>query len=251
MSNQGSSNHGRELDRYLQGGSGLSKLYKDAATEQPPPELDAAIVARAREEAVRRPRRGHGPFARSWFIPASVAAVLMLAVGLITFMYEQGGTPFAPEPRPPMERKTPATQSEELDRALRDAPLQDGKAAPQRKGKIRPAKEQLPARQRAVAPQEPAGRELTTPAAAPVPSAPPSPVEEQERKQERLEAPKKAGRADRSAPTAESAAEALSPEAWLRQIADLRAQGRLNEAEASLAEFKKRYPDYPIETILK
>lgn len=248
MSNQGSSDHGRGFDRYLQGDSGLSKLYKDTATEQPPAELDAAILARARDEAVRRPRRGHGPFARSWFIPASVAAVLVLAVGLITFMYEQGGTPFAPEPLPPMEKKTPATQTEELDRLLRGAPPQD------EKGRLRettPAQESSPARQGAITPPEAAGTTSTAPAAAPVPSAHPSQIEEQELKQERLEAPKKADRGDRRVPAAKSTAETLSPEAWLRHIAELRAQGKLNEAEASLAEFRKRYPDYPIETILK
>ncbi len=248
MSNPGSSDRERGFNRYLQGGSGLSKLYKDAATEQPPPELDATILARARKEAVQRPRRRHGPFARSWFVPASVAAVLILAVGLITFMYEHGGTPFAPEPLPSTtEKKTPATQNGEVDRLLRDAPPQDaGKTLRQM-----PAREPSAAREGAVAPQEAAGPASTAPAAAPLPSAHPSRLEEQELQQERLEAPKKAGRADRTMPGAKSAAETLSPEAWLRHIAELREQGKLNEAEASLAAFKQRYPDYPIETILK
>lgn len=248
MSNQRSSNHGREFDRYLQGGSGLSKLYKDTATEEPPPELDAAILARARDETVRLPRRGHGPFSRSWFVPASVAAVLVLAVGLITFMYEQGGTPFAPEPVPPMEKKMPAAQTEELDRLLRDAPPQGEKGALR---ETTPKQEPSPARKGAVTPQEAAGAASTTPAAAPAPSARPSPVEEQELKQERFEVPEKAGRSDRLVPAAKSAADTLSPEAWLRHIAELRKQGKLSEAEASLEAFRKRYPDYPIETILK
>ena len=222
MSNQGSSNHGRELDRYLQGGSGLSKLYKDTATEQPPPELDAAILAQARDEAICPPRRGLGPFARSWFVPASVAAVLVLAVGLITFMYEQAGAPFAPEPLPPMEKKTPAAQTEKMDRLLRDAPSQDEEGVLR---EMTPAQEPSPARQETVAPQEAAGAASTAPAAAPVPSARPSQVEEQELKQERFEVPKKAGRADQRVPPAKSAVETLSPEAWLRYIADLRMQG--------------------------
>jgi len=37
-----------------------------------------------------------------------------------------------------------------------------------------------------------------------------------------------------------------SPQAWLARIAELRKQGRLKEAEESLAEFRKRYPEYPI-----
>jgi hypothetical protein len=35
-----------------------------------------------------------------------------------------------------------------------------------------------------------------------------------------------------------------SPEEWLAEIAELRRQGRTVEAEASLAEFRRRYPDY-------
>ena len=37
-----------------------------------------------------------------------------------------------------------------------------------------------------------------------------------------------------------------SPEAWLARIAELRKLGRSKEAEESFAEFRKRYPDYPI-----
>jgi hypothetical protein len=249
MSNQGSSDHRRGFDRYLEGGSGLSKLYKDTATERPPAELDAAILARARDEAAQAPRGARGPFARTWFVPVSVAAVLVLAVGLITFMYEQGGAPFAPKPLPPLEEKTPAEQTEELDRLLRDAPRPDEKATPR---KTMPVGAQSPTRSRSVAPQEEAaGATSTAPASAPVPQTAPSQLEERELKPDRLEAPMEAERSDRLAPAAKSAAEALSPEAWLRHIAKLREQGKLTEAEASLAEFKKRYPDYPIETILK
>ena len=45
---------------------------------------------------------------------------------------------------------------------------------------------------------------------------------------------------------ASPAAKALSPEAWLERIADLRAQGRHKEADESYAEFRRRYPDYVI-----
>ena len=239
MSNQRSSDHGREFDRYLQGDSGLSRLYKQTATEQPPAELDAAILARARDEAGPRPRRGRRPFARTWFVPISLAAVLVLAVGLVTLMYEQGGTPFAPEPLPPTDKKT-LEPAEQRDTLLRDAPRQDEKA-PLRKGRAvgKPSP--------TTAPQEAGGTASTAPA----PSARPSPREERELKQERLQAPEGTKSDDALAPLAAETPAALSPEAWLRQIAQLREQGKLDEAEASLAEFKQRYPDYPIETILK
>ena len=37
-----------------------------------------------------------------------------------------------------------------------------------------------------------------------------------------------------------------SPEQWLQGIADLRKQGRHEEADKELAEFRKRYPKYQI-----
>lgn len=39
---------------------------------------------------------------------------------------------------------------------------------------------------------------------------------------------------------------AASPEQWLQGIADLRRQGRHEEAERQLEDFRKRYPDYRI-----
>lgn len=37
-----------------------------------------------------------------------------------------------------------------------------------------------------------------------------------------------------------------SPERWLERIAQLRKQGRHEEADKALAEFRQRYPDYRI-----
>jgi hypothetical protein len=38
----------------------------------------------------------------------------------------------------------------------------------------------------------------------------------------------------------------LPPEKWLERIEDLRRQGRIDEARAGFAEFRKRYPDYVV-----
>ena len=43
----------------------------------------------------------------------------------------------------------------------------------------------------------------------------------------------------------------LTPQAWLERIAELRKQGREREAQESLAEFKKRHPDYKIPESLR
>ncbi|MBL8252322.1 MAG: hypothetical protein JNJ76_01800 [Candidatus Competibacter sp.] len=38
-----------------------------------------------------------------------------------------------------------------------------------------------------------------------------------------------------------------SPAEWLKEIAELRRQGRTAEAEARLSEFRRQYPDYPLD----
>lgn len=43
----------------------------------------------------------------------------------------------------------------------------------------------------------------------------------------------------------------LAPEKWLERIEELRKQGRLDEAKASLAEFKKRYPGFRLPDVLR
>ena len=39
---------------------------------------------------------------------------------------------------------------------------------------------------------------------------------------------------------------AEAPERWLERIAQMRKDGRNEEADKELAEFRKRYPDYAI-----
>lgn len=53
-------------------------------------------------------------------------------------------------------------------------------------------------------------------------------------------------RAERSPEDKAIALTAASPEQWLQGIADLKRQGRNEEAEKQLAEFRRRYPDYRI-----
>ena len=43
----------------------------------------------------------------------------------------------------------------------------------------------------------------------------------------------------------------LPPDQWLERIEELRRQGKLEEAKTSLAEFRKRYPDYELPASLK
>src|SRR5690349_17427336 len=63
----------REIDAEA---ADISRRYREAASEQPSPRIDAAILEAARREAAR-PR-----VVRNWQVPAAVAAVLVIGVSL-------------------------------------------------------------------------------------------------------------------------------------------------------------------------
>lgn len=211
----------RVLEEYLKNDSELSRAYKEAAGEKPPAALDAAILEEARRAVDHGGRVARSPFARTWLVPASLAAVLLLTVGLVTFVSRESGealspaAPLAEEPALMKQQKAPAEK----------------KAAPA----------PPPAKMRTDAPAS------VTPAMVPAEST------ERRRARDEVGGQRKENKRGQRPPAALTATEmrALSPEEWLKRIAQLRQQGKHDEAEASLAAFKKRYPDYPIEKFLK
>lgn len=69
----------RELENYLAGDSPLSRRYRAASREVPPPELDAAVLAAARAAVVHAPRRR-----ARWQLPLAAAATVVLGVSLVS-----------------------------------------------------------------------------------------------------------------------------------------------------------------------
>jgi hypothetical protein len=69
----------RELENYLAGDSPLSRRYRAASRETPPPELDAAVLAAARAAVVHAPRRRG-----RWQLPLAAAATVVLGVSLVS-----------------------------------------------------------------------------------------------------------------------------------------------------------------------
>lgn len=77
-----------ELQDYLTGEHEVSRLYREGGGEQPPPELDAAILDYARRKAeVTRP---------AWVVPTAVAATVLLGLGVV-FELQDGTLPTAEE----------------------------------------------------------------------------------------------------------------------------------------------------------
>jgi hypothetical protein len=71
------------------GSADLDKLYRQSSRELPPEHLDNAILAAAAKEAGVKSRRRPTTHTPRWSIPVSLAAVLVLSVSLVTFIYKE------------------------------------------------------------------------------------------------------------------------------------------------------------------
>lgn len=143
----------------------LARLLEVAGGEEPPASLDAAILAAARREVHTRPQvvetGGGGETGapvrakRNWYVPVSIAAVLILSVSLVTLVHEEKGDELAQPPRtagapskssaPVAATEVPATApAEKRDAMLRDvAPTKPNgtggfSAAPERERRPEP-----------------------------------------------------------------------------------------------------------------
>lgn len=210
----------------------LSRLYREGAAGEPPPALDAAILAAARAAVVPAPRRRPGW--RAWMLPMSLAATLVLTVSLTLVVQQE-----QEQERVGAEAPPSATPSKPAEAAKAEA------AAPA----VRQQKAATAIEQKAAAPSSGLEREevrrqaepLARPAATGAPAAPavaaPPPAAA-----DALES-----RAKAVAPLRKEAARAAvvrPPEQWLEEIRQLKNRGKEKEAAESLAAFRQAYPDY-------
>lgn len=244
----------RELDDFLRGDSRLSAAYRQARGDEPRPEIDEVLLERARRELRLGPKVAWSPFTRAWSLPLALAAVLVVSVSVTLVMYQETGEPLpvparpatdgpaAPaDPAPKESAPAPAAGPAPLPAAKPSAPAPAQRAAPP-SAETRGAGEGAHHEVAAPAADRPApaisGESVSAPAPRTVPSA---------RRAEEKEAP-----ALRAKQEAASAADlGADPEAWFRRIEALRREGRDVEADALLAEFRKRFPDFPPERLPK
>lgn len=263
-------NHGedRRRDNPAPEDPELSRIYRQRMPEEPPGALDDAICAAARREVGAGPRVAARR--RFWYVPVSVAAVLVLSVTLTLMMREQEETALlTPAPVPAQ----PSATEKGIPPVARDVSPQPqtSKIAPApRRQDSAPKPEARPF----PAPTGPAAKQAAgaAPASSPPVGAravPPAPLAEETAKKAeesgvRQEAatgdvapgkPAAAAPAMREGKTAadsvqglrrsgDPAGSELAPEQWLQKIRELRREGRFAEAEASLVEFRKRFPGY-------
>jgi hypothetical protein len=173
----------------------VSGAYRALGREEPPQELDAALLAASRR---RRSR---------WAVPVSVAAVVVLAVGVTL--------------RVQMEDHKGAEEIALSPQVMQAPPAEAAPARPEAKREM---------------------RAMEAPAAAPLSATPPPQAGARRR-----DAAAESAAADRAGVAAgkiSAAAAPETPEQWLERIARLREAGKAREADESLAEFRKRYPEY-------
>jgi len=235
----------KHLETYLAGKSGLSSLYMQKQGEEPSVEVDQTILQAARA-AISKKTAATGPFSGSWQVPAALAAVLVLVVGITLTLERQVDLKsdrmehYAPTSEPPaaanISDQKPATGKTRLqteDKTRRNQSLSTGNTVPAMPGAVSspapPAKPQ-PAREGA----EKATTLQTEPATETDSTLQDQSVIRQEQELKPLEA------------------EPLQTEdRWIQSIRQLVKQGKVDEAEKQLADFRRVYPGYPIPEDLK
>ena len=258
----------------------ISERYRELSREEPPRHLDETILASARRAAATRPAPLVVPSGRQrWYFPLAAAAIIVLAVAVTMHVErEQPDLDVAEAPVPV------APQAREDQAAAAQAPAEPSAAAPpkpaakrelftpepkpapsqERSAELRAQRnaESLADLQKAQKPATPPPQDAVSSAresaradtgARPFPEMQQAPSPDPQAKPAapmREEARARASRAPDAAPAVTGALGAgaayASPEQWLQGIADLRRQGRQDEADKALAEFRRAYPDYRI-----
>ena len=254
----GNSDKDRDLDAYLRGDSSFSRAYREESRELPPEHVDAQILAEAhRADAGDKRAPARGPFAGgSWMVPASVAAVVVLAVSVTVLL---------PEGRPGYERQ----------RIVPEDTLSPSREAADADPLDMPEVRQAPAAEYAVPPPgrevRPDASTVAEPAPAPASAAPQAsgaaaPEQERALRKETAPAAPAAVMQNRVEDSGDSAKQRLrsksgiatagegqaagkseletfeEPDVWLEHIEDLIERGELEAARQSLSRFRLAYP---------
>jgi hypothetical protein len=223
----------------------------------------------------KKPRIAYSPFSSSWAIPVSIAAILILSISIVPLMQEsqdlsdlnQLSDEYKPA-RQKMDAETGLIEKRQYDKqpTLKKAPKSS--VSPQ---EATSSGETRTTAKDAITPAPEMKNKIMAPASAPKPimeleesqkeqsrsySVPSEPIQRKLEKQGPEQKLKDKARLDSDPVVRESvgitgsAMIILSPDDWIKKIKELQEAGKTEEAKKSLEEFKKHYPDYPIDKIL-
>ena len=226
----------------------ISAAYRELGAEEPPRALDEAILAAAR----RSPGFSIGPWTHRWAVPLSLAAVVVLSVTVTLQMQREQPDSVSPVPQAQKEiaAAKPAQAPESLLKPGAQEQVKAVAGAPARERSAKPALRSEPK------PFADALRDQAPAAAAPAPevSSRADTARGELSSATGAAAPRAAPVTPQAAPAQALAKRAMAreevrletPERELDRIAQLRRDGRHEEAAKALAEFRKRYPDFMI-----
>ena len=247
----------RDFESFLSGDDArLEALYRKLPHAEPDARLDSAVHALA-QRAVAQPRTHMRTRAR-WLPVSAAAAVVLIAAGIVL------------RTGPQMQQRPAALQETAPTATLQSAPAAKMESAPAAKTQSEPAPTPsspapttpapaTPAPPPAAAPElrkseaapKPAPRAFPAPVAAMREAAPaattdaksatPAAAAPMHMKRAMTDS---AGAQTLAAPAAQDGNVTLYPEHWLANIRQMLRDNRREEALRSLAEFRKRYPDY-------
>lgn len=223
--------------------SQLAALYRKLPQAEPDARLDAAVQAMARRAVAATPAATRTPMRTRWLPALSATAIVALAAG-IAFqlgprLWQRPASRPEAEPTvatPPVAPQPGATAAGALQESAAPAAIapRDLPALPAEMKKVENAASRP-------APREPAPPPVAVEAKPAMPApAPAAPMRAKQADTESAGAPA----ATLAAPATQDRNAKLYPEHWLTNIRQMLRDGRREEALRSLAEFRKRYPDY-------
>jgi len=226
----------------------ISQRYRNLSGEEPSRELDQAILAAAH----RSVDRSHAPLVvpagrHRWYYSLGAAAVLVLAIAVtIHVERQQPDAELAEAPPPAPQQDKPVS----APTAPAAQPSRDMAARKERRQVYTPEPPPAPAAPAPTQSAQPSAGAMADSAAARRDAEASAREEQAKRNVEALKKERAAASRAAPAPMASPYA-AVTPERELERIADLRRQGRDEEADKALAEFRRRYPDYVISDEMK